>query len=1513
HNRLVAHAKDIILATAAGGDVSFLNEWLLVPVAAVPADLSTLVWKGQRLFQAARFGTEMQYQHLVFEEFARTIQPNIDVFIPNLQNYQTEIDPSIVAEFAHTVYRFGHSMLNETVNRLDPDFASSDIGLIQAFLNPLEFVAGGLTPDEAAGALVRGLTRQVGNAIDEFVTEALRNNLLGLPLDLAAINIARGRDTGVPPLQAARRQFYAMTGDNQLAPYTSWADFAGNLKHPESLVNFIAAYGTHPRITAEATLAGKRAAAALLVLGGPGEPADRLDFLDSTGAWVSGPEGVTTTGLDDVDFWIGGLAERIMPFGGMLGSTFNFVFETQLEALQNGDRFYYLERTAGLNFVTELENNSFAKMVMNTTDAIHLPGLIFQTVGLTLEVDPTRQFNDGLGNADPDGDVIRDDPATPGADTNYLQYTGDEHVVMGGTDDADTIIGSIGDDTIWGDGGNDRIDGGDGNDQLRGGPGDDIITDTGGDDNLQGDDGNDVLHGGNGLNLILGGFGQDFIVTGEDASEAFGGPGNDFILGSDNNEQDLGNEGDDWLQGGLLDGSPGDNFDPLGRDLIIGNDVYIGSGLADIMNAEGGDDIMVGSAGPGDKYLGASGFDWATFKDDLFGVTIDLAIDALDAGPVPAAAGILARFSAVEGLSGSSHNDILFGDDADATTLPTAGLQGSVLTNITLISGLQEFLGAGVTSFGAGNIILGGSGSDILVGRGGDDLIDGDLWLNVRISVRQNADGTGDEIDSYDSMVPLVPLMLDGTYNPGQLVIVREILAGDDGFDTAVFSDVRANYDITVTDGVVTVSHQVGGGGGGGVSDGTDRLTNIERLQFADQVVIIDPGTNAEPEGLLTISDTTPSLLQTLTASAAGVSDGDGLGAISYVWQVERNPGSGIFEDILTPTGVGVSRAMGPTFRPTPDLVGLAIRVQGIYQDGNGTLEIVNSAPTAPVAATTPTVAQPIADVETIEDAAPVVIDLTGVFADADSANGDVLTFAAVSANPALVSAAVAGNQLTLTLVPNANGTAEVSVTATDLAGLSVTDTFSVTVQPVADAPTLVTPIPDMLLVTGDAPVVVNLADAFTDVDMPGDTLTFSAISSNPAVVTVSVDGDLLTLQANGFGGVLVIVTATDSGGLIAETTFAVRAGAQHVVQLPANGRAVNRTVVTRAGNALRVINNGRRLLNVPLAEALGLTIIGVDGKSDVVTVNAGAGLGLSLPGGISFDGMGGAGVDTLAVRGTRGEDTLAVSANAVEIASAVANMSISFAGIENLSLNGLGGADTYAISSLPANAAIAASAGRDTLDFSTAATGVTVNLGSRAPQNVFAGVANTLTLATPAAAENVIGTSLGDSITGSQLANRIFGGAGDDVINGQRGNDLIFGQLGDDTFLDDTGNNVLVGGDGNDVFRPLAGRNVLIGGQGTDDLDGAAGHDLLIGGQTAYDDSEVDLLAIARAWARGGSINAKVNALTRGLGRSGTPFLRLGESVLDDGLANTLSGGLGADWFLGNCDWVTDLGASDR
>ena len=170
------------------------------------------IWDGERLFQAAKFGTEMQYQHLVFEEFARKVQPNIDFFlVPD--GYHADINPSIVAEFAHVVYRFGHSMLTETIDRLDPTFTNDQIGLIRASSTRSSSTQRGDTVADsvAAGAIIRGMTRQVGNEIDEFVTSALRNNLLGLPLDLATINLARGRDAGVPSLNAARREFFEAT------------------------------------------------------------------------------------------------------------------------------------------------------------------------------------------------------------------------------------------------------------------------------------------------------------------------------------------------------------------------------------------------------------------------------------------------------------------------------------------------------------------------------------------------------------------------------------------------------------------------------------------------------------------------------------------------------------------------------------------------------------------------------------------------------------------------------------------------------------------------------------------------------------------------------------------------------------------------------------------------------------------------------------------------------------------------------------------------------------------------------------------------------------------------------------------------------------------------------------------------------------------------------------------------------------------------------------------------------
>ena len=279
HNRLVGvidgMLHDPTLFTAAE-----LADWQAVSAARANWNYN------ERLFQAARFVTEMQYQHLAFEEFVRKVQPMVNLFGEGGTGYHTEINPAIRAEFAHAVYRFGHSMLTETVDRTTPTGVNAEHPLLDAFLNPPAFMAPGQTPENAAGNVIRGMTRQIGNELDEFVTGALRNRLLGLPLDLATLNIARARDTGIPSLNAARRDFYAESGNPALAPYTSWADFGFSIRNRPSLVNFIAAYGTHTDITTAVGPVAKRAAAqGLLDIAADGVPEgqDAYDFLNSTG------------------------------------------------------------------------------------------------------------------------------------------------------------------------------------------------------------------------------------------------------------------------------------------------------------------------------------------------------------------------------------------------------------------------------------------------------------------------------------------------------------------------------------------------------------------------------------------------------------------------------------------------------------------------------------------------------------------------------------------------------------------------------------------------------------------------------------------------------------------------------------------------------------------------------------------------------------------------------------------------------------------------------------------------------------------------------------------------------------------------------------------------------------------------------------------------------------------------------------------------------------------------------
>jgi hypothetical protein len=382
---------------------------------------------GERMFQAARLVTEMEYEHLVFDEFAHTVQPAItpSPYTPIATN------AAVTAEFAHSVSRFADSMLDQTIPRTNVDGSANDIDLLDGSLNPAAFAdvtsvdlaaAGGDMGAAGAGAIASGLSAQLGNDVDEFFTDALRTTLSGQPLDLAAIDIAGARSEGVPTLNTMRKQIFAQTNNDDLRPYDSWVDFGTNLKHPESLINFVAAYGRHPTIRDAGpdgilgnrddvtTVQAKRAAARAIVnpVAGDVSPPDAVDFMTSTGAWLNEASNVSITGVDDVDLSIGGLAERTDQLGGLLGTTFNYIFQLQMTELQASDRLDYLNRDASTSLRTALDGDSFAKLVMRNTTATNLQPDAFRT-------DDCR-FTDLVSPATTGAHVglfsVQDDPAT---------------------------------------------------------------------------------------------------------------------------------------------------------------------------------------------------------------------------------------------------------------------------------------------------------------------------------------------------------------------------------------------------------------------------------------------------------------------------------------------------------------------------------------------------------------------------------------------------------------------------------------------------------------------------------------------------------------------------------------------------------------------------------------------------------------------------------------------------------------------------------------------------------------------------------------------------------------------------------------------------------------------------------------------------------------------------------------------------------------------------------------------
>ena len=161
-----------------------------------------------------------------------------------------------------------------------------------------------------------------------------------------------------------------------------------------------------------------------------------------------------------------------------------------------------------------------------------------------------------------------------------------------------------------------------------------------------------------------------------------------------------------------------------------------------------------------------------------------------------------------------------------------------------------------------------------------------------------------------------------------------------------------------------------------------------------------------------------------------------------------------------------------------------------------------------------------------------VTVNVASNFSDPD---GNALTYAVATSDAGVATTSASGSSVTINGV--SAGTATVTVTARDPAGLTATQSIGVTVEATNQAPVAEGTIEGQTLLVG-AEATVDVSANFSDPE--GEELTYAATSSDTAVATVSTSGAEVTVMAIAAGSATVTVTATDPGEFSASQEFGV-------------------------------------------------------------------------------------------------------------------------------------------------------------------------------------------------------------------------------------------------------------------------------------------------------------------------------------------------------------------------------------
>ncbi|XP_043196790.1 peroxidasin homolog isoform X2 [Amphibalanus amphitrite] len=243
-------------------------------------------WHGEELYQESRRVVAAEIQHITYQHWLPLVLgPQGMALMGPYRGYDPSVDPSIANAFATAAFRFGHGLVGPVLYRLNETFQpipEGNLPLHRAFFAPWRLVQeGGIDP------VLRGLFARPAKASapDQLLNSELTEKLFALhhrvSLDLAAMNIQRGRDHGLPGYNAWRRHC-------GLRPAANFADFAREIRSARARDELRQLYG-HP---------------------------------------------------DNVDLWMGGMLEDHVT-GSKMGPTFLCIIADQFRRLRDGDRFWY--------------------------------------------------------------------------------------------------------------------------------------------------------------------------------------------------------------------------------------------------------------------------------------------------------------------------------------------------------------------------------------------------------------------------------------------------------------------------------------------------------------------------------------------------------------------------------------------------------------------------------------------------------------------------------------------------------------------------------------------------------------------------------------------------------------------------------------------------------------------------------------------------------------------------------------------------------------------------------------------------------------------------------------------------------------------------------------------------------------------------------------------------------------------------------------------------------------------